>query len=270
MEERPLAPQAASAGIALRRFRGLVESAVMAVLEEYRFEIPAFTPETMPLDRLLEYLGQISILLGDPSELHLIGIETASTQPVLAMPRAVALKARAKAEEVQSGGGSERRRNAYTRIQRMVEDDGGGAAVLKAPEGAIILRFEPRAVVLPEAHSIRQPTTIQGTLISVGGKQERSNLLIQDEAGDIVSGCSANRALAKQLAQYLYETIRLSGDGTWERSAEGVWRLERMTVQAYLPLDDRPLGDVIKELQSIPVDWPSDTLQRLRDLRSTH
>lgn len=242
----------------------------MAALEEYRFEIPAFTPETMPLDRLLEYLAQVAILLGDPQELHLIRIESASTQPVLAMPHAVGLKARARAEEVQAGGGSERRRNAFMRIQQMVGDDGCGPALFKAPEGAVILKFDPRANPVATAHSIRQPTTVQGTLISVGGKQEKSNLLIQDEAGETISGCSANRALAKQLAQYLYEPIRLSGDGTWERSAKGVWRLERMTVQAYLPLDDRPLGEVINELQSIPIDWPSDTLQRLKELRSTH
>lgn len=240
----------------------------MAVLEEYRFEIPGFIPETMPLDRLLVYLNQVAVLLGDPNELHLVRIEKASTQPVLAMPRAVGLKARKRVDELRAGGGSERRRNAFKVLQRMVGEDGGGPARLIAPEGATILKFEPSDESGAALHAIRQETAVQGTLMRVGGTQESSTVLLQTDDGEVISGCYANRTLAKELAAHLYEPVRLSGVGTWSRATDGRWSLERMQVQSFYPLDDKPLNDVIRELQAIPVDWPHETLQRLRDLRS--
>lgn len=242
----------------------------MADFEEYRFEIPAYTPETIPLDRLLSYLAEVAILLGDPKEMHLLRIETASAQPVIAMPRPAALKARRRVEEVRNGGGSERRRNAFTRIRGMVEEDGGGAALLIAPEGTTILKFEPPRQLGPALHGIRQEGTIQGRLMRVGGIQENSRVLLESDSGEVISGCYANRRLAKELGNYLFQMIRLSGIGTWMRSPDGKWSLERMQVQSFYTLDDVPLSEVVRELQAIPVDWPRDTLQRLRDLRSEH
>lgn len=240
----------------------------MAELEEFKFIIPAFTPETMPIDRLMDYLSQVVILLGEPHELHLIRIEESSTRPVLAMARPVGLKARKRVAEVEAGGGSARRRNAYTRVQNMVEEDGAGAAFLEAPEGAVLLKFEAPESVGKTLSGIRQTTSIQGELIRVGGAQERVALLIQDETGETISGCYTNRRLAKELGSYLFEQIRVSGEGIWMRTPAGSWSLERMQVQSFVSLEERPLADVIRDLQAIPVDWPPDTLERLRELRN--
>jgi hypothetical protein len=81
-------------------------------LEHFKFTVPGYTPETMPLDRLLEYLTQLSIVLGQPGELHLVGVEKGSTRPVIAMRHDVAVKARMRAREIAQGGGSQRRRYA--------------------------------------------------------------------------------------------------------------------------------------------------------------
>ena len=106
----------------------------MADLDEFRFEIPAFTPDTMPIDRLMEYIQQVTILLGDPGEVHLLGIERASTQPVFGVSRTASARVRGRISEVRAGGGSDRRRAAFLQVQRMVEEDGDGPALLKAPE----------------------------------------------------------------------------------------------------------------------------------------
>lgn len=242
----------------------------MADLDEFRFEIPAFTPDTMPIDRLMEYVQQVTILLGEPGEVHLLNIERASTQPVFGVSRAASVRVRNRVFEVRAGGGSERRRAAFAHIQRMVEEDGDGPAILKAPEGATILTFEPKERPKDALRGIRQASSVQGTLIRVGGSKESSKVLLEDDAGDTISGCYANRTLAKQLANHLFEPVRLSGIGSWMRSGDGVWSLERMQVQSYLPLEDRPLSAVLRDLQAIPVEWPADTLERLRQLRSAN
>lgn len=242
----------------------------MADLDEFRFEIPAFTPDTMPIDRLMEYVQQVTILLGEPSEVHLLNIERASTQPVFGVSRTASVRVRGRISEVRAGGGSERRRAAFLRVQRMVEEDGDGPAILKAPEGVTILMFEPKEMPKAALHGIRQASTVQGTLIRVGGSSESSKVLLEDNSGNTIAGCYANRALAKQLASHLFESVRLSGVGSWMRSGDGVWSLERMQVQSFLPLEDRPLAAVLRDLQAIPVEWPTDTLERLQQLRSAH
>jgi hypothetical protein len=42
-------------------------STTSAGAAEYRFRIDAFTPETMPMARLAEYMSQLAQLLGEPT-----------------------------------------------------------------------------------------------------------------------------------------------------------------------------------------------------------
>lgn len=239
----------------------------MTTLQEFSFEIQAFTPETMPFDRLMDYLKDVAVLLGEASDLHLIDIRQGSTKPVFAMRPDVAARARVRVAEVRSGGGSERRRTAYDRIDRRVRED-GGTALIRAPEGAAILNFSGADTPAGVMHGIRQPTTIEGTLVRIGGVREYSTLLVQGDDGQLIAGCSATHAVAKQLAHLLYEQVRLNGVGTWARSADGDWTLERMHVQSYEKLDERGHMDVVRELQSLNIIWPEDAVQQLAALRT--
>ena len=120
--------------------------------------------------------------------------------------------------------------------------------------------FEPTATPKAALYGIMQASTVQGMLIRVGGSRESSKVLLEDGYGATISGCYANRTLAKQLASHLFEPVRLSGMGSWMRSGDGVWSLQRMQVQSFVPLEDRPLAAVLRDLQAIPVEWPADTL----------
>ena len=107
----------------------------MEDLERFAFTVPGYTPDTMPLDRLIDYLKHLAVILGEPSDLHLISIDRSSTRPVLLMRHDVATRARARVTEVRQGGGSERRRDAFHSIRKMVSEDGGKPATLQAKEG---------------------------------------------------------------------------------------------------------------------------------------
>ena len=80
----------------------------MADFEELSFVIPGYTPETMPLGRLIEYLQQMAVVLGDPTNLHLVEIRHSSVAPVLHAPKAIALEARERASRVPRGDGTKR------------------------------------------------------------------------------------------------------------------------------------------------------------------
>ena len=53
----------------------------------------------------------------------------------------------------------------------MVAEDGGETAVLKAPKGAIILKFPSAAIGEGDqvVNSLHQNTSIEGTLVRIGG-----------------------------------------------------------------------------------------------------
>ena len=240
----------------------------MADLERFKFTVPGYTPDTMPLDRLMEYLNQLAIVLGNPGDLHLVGVEKGSTRPVLAMRHDVAAKARHHAREVAEGGGSARRREAFNAIRRMVGQDGGQTAVLKAPKGAIILKFpgvdsrEDQVI-----NSLRQPTSIEGELVRVGGIGENAQLLIQELGGNVIAGCTASRAVAQNMGHLIYHPIRVSGVGSWHRSEAGKWELSRLHVQTFEPLDESELEDIVAKLRAVNVQWPDDALEQLQAMR---
>jgi hypothetical protein len=244
----------------------------MADFEELSFVIPGYTPETMPLDRLIEYLQQMAVVLGDPKNLHLIEIRKSSVAPVLHAPKETALEARDRARRVQSGDGTKRQIEAYNRIRRMVRRDasgdeyGGRSAVLRAAE-RVILEIPPAPDDSGIIEGLRQPTTIDGQLIKVGGAGDNAALQLQDLDGRILSGFTASRHLTKELAPLIYEPVRLIGIGQWCRRADGVWQLERMLVQSYERLEDEDATITLERLRDLSVEWPDDAWERLRDER---
>lgn len=240
----------------------------MADLERFKFTVPGYTPETMPLDRLMEYLNHLSIVLGNPGDLHLVGMEKGSTRPILAMRHDVAAKARHHARQVAEGGGSARRRAAFNAVRRMVAEDGGKPAVLKAPRGAIILRFP--GIELGEdqiINTLRQPTSVEGQLVRLGGIGENAQLLIQELNGSVIAGCSAPRAVTQAMGHLIYHWVRVNGIGSWRRTEKGKWEIVRLHVQTFEPLDESDLEEVVAKLQAVNVKWPDDTLEQLQAMR---
>lgn len=232
----------------------------MADFEELSFVIPGYTPETMPLNRLIEYLQQLTVVLGDPENLHLVAINEGSVAPTFHLPKAVALEARDSAGKVQRGDGTKKQVDALNRMRRMLRRDAGDAgksAFLRSPQ-AVVLEVTPAPDELGVLSGIRQASTVDGQLISVGGANEDASLRVQNLNGQIMSGFTAKRSLAKELARLMWEPVRLAGIGIWCRTDEGVWQLERMQVQSFERLEDEGLGVTLERLRSLKVHWPAE------------
>jgi hypothetical protein len=248
--------------------RPSVDISAMKDLERFKFTLAGYTPDTMPLDRLMEYLNNLSLVLGSPGDLHLVGIERGSTRPVLAMRHDVAHRARNNAREVAEGGGSARRREAFNNIRRMVAEDGGQTAILKAPRGQVIIKFPSVDIGQDQVvHGLRQHTSIEGTLVRIGGIGDNAQLLIQEMNGDVIAGSAASRPLAQAMARLMYRAIRVNGVATWHRTEEGKWKISRLLVQSYDALEERELAEVVAELRAVKVKWPDDSLEQLQAMR---
>jgi len=239
----------------------------MADFERFEFVLPGYTPETMPLDRLIEYLNNLMVILGNPSDTHLIDIKESSTKPVFVMPHHAAVKARKRARETWEGGGPVRARDAYRRIRRMVADDGGKPAVLIS-QSATILEFPSVDLGADqEIGSVRQASSVTGELIRVGGETEFDQILLREISGTVIAGCFATKEVAKDLAKHLHEYVRLNGIASWHRDRHGKWQLARMKVQTFEMVDDESLSEAVAAVQATITDWPddlSDTLLRMR------
>ena len=235
--------------------------------EELEFVIPAYTPETMPLDRLLQYLQQIGEVLGYAHDMHLVRIEPSSTKPVFYVPTPIATQARDRAAEVRLGRGTRAQLAAYGRIRQMVRSDGGKPASLKDRNG-VILDFPPVPEIAPII-GVRQPTTFDGMLLRVGGVGEYTPILMQDLTGEVFAGFSAPRQLAKAMAPLIFDPVRVSGIGSWDRSQDGEWKLTKMLIQTYDLLEDDDADEVLRQLRAAQVAWPSDAEQRLRAERES-
>ena len=239
----------------------------MADFERFEFTVPGYTPETMPLDRLLEYLQQLMTILGQPSDLHLVGIERSSTKPVLVMPYHAAVKAKQRARETWEGGGSVKARKAYQKIRRMVSDDGGKPATLATNMGTILEFPGVDLGADQEIQSMRQATSVSGELLRVGGDGEFDQILIKDFSGEIISGCFATKDVAKQLAQCLHEQVRLNGIASWHRNRSGIWEISRLKVQTFETLETESLSEVLGQIHATTSAWPNDLTEQLLAMR---
>jgi hypothetical protein len=239
----------------------------MEEYDELDFVIPAYTPDTMPLDRLLQYLREIGEVVGAPHDMHLVRIESSSTKPVFKMPLPMANEARERASRLQRGEGTIRQQRAYQRIRQMVRSDGGKPAILKDRSG-VILDFPPEPEGSPIV-GIRQATNFDGVLLRVGGPGDYTPILMQDLAGEIHAGFSAPRSLAKQMAPKIFDPIRVNGIGSWDRTQDGEWKLTKMLVQSYEPFDDEALPEVLNRLRSAPVVWPENAEDLIRAERES-
>lgn len=240
----------------------------MADYEEFSFVIPAYSPETMPLNRLIEYLQQISAVIGDPANLHLVEIKKSSTAPTFRVPRRAALLASERAAQLSRGDGTRDQVRAYNRLRRMVRQDAPKArrpAVLSSTR-RVLLEIPAAPEDTGVLTGVRQATTFDGLLISVGGV-DAASIRLQTFDGRVVAGFVAKRAVAKELARLMYEPVRLSGPGIWGREEDGTWKLEKMLVQSFEPLEEESAAELMARLRAIDIDWPDDVLERLQQER---
>ena len=69
---------------------------------EYQFKIDAYTPETIPMARLSEYMGQLALLLGEPAAVHFRKLTRGSTVLNAKIDREAAPKVRDRVVRVRA------------------------------------------------------------------------------------------------------------------------------------------------------------------------
>jgi hypothetical protein len=224
---------------------------------EYRFVIAdSFTPETLPMERLADYVAALAKLLGKQASVHFRSIEPGSAVLVASIEPPAQPKVRERVAAVRDGYGPTDARKAFTDLDEMLRKD-NATGVLSDGAGGIVVPFPGRDRPEPLVYGpFREDGTIDGQLIRVGGKDETVPVHLRDGA-IIHTGLVCTPEIARRIAPHLYgPPLRVRGTGTWVRTGAGVWELQRFRINDFEVLDDAPLLTVVGNLRKVKgSDW---------------
>lgn len=234
---------------------------------EFRFHIDAFTPATMPMARLAEYMKHVAEMLGEQSAVHFSHLEPGSTTLVNCIEREAVPKVRARAQAIVRRDAPRDALASYRHVNQMLREDNAVAYLQENKRGPKIIEFPGRKEAQDQVTSVKQAGTLDGQLLRVGGRSDKIPILLQAEGQEVAAGVWAERAVAKRLAAHLFEPVRLIGDGRWARDAEGQWVLADFHVHSFKVLEEISLPNAVKRLRTIGGSWTEETFADLTRIR---
>jgi hypothetical protein len=234
---------------------------------EYRFKIERFTPETISMARLAEYMADLARIMGETEHVHFRRLERSSAVIVPVVSWQAVPKVRARVHSVK-------RRQAAIDVLRVADAlneklaaDNTSATLLDG-RGAKVIAFPGRGAESAPEFAVTEPGELYGNVIVIGGKNDPVPVHLED--GETVHLCEASRSVARQLATHLFgATLAIDGTGRWVRKPDGTWEMRTFRISSFRVLDDRPLTEVVRELKTLPGDWRThgNPLAELRDIR---
>jgi hypothetical protein len=237
---------------------------------DYRLEIDAFTPQTLPMARLAEYLSDLAVLMGEREHVHFRNLEDGSAVLVSSVDWEALPKVRTRLNAVKRRQApADVLRVADAMNRRLAEDN--ASATLIDPKGTRVLRFVGRDRGAEPDYVFTQLEELYGVVIVVGGTSDPLPVHLQDE--DVVHLCEAPRSLAREIAAHIFgPPLLVSGIARRSRGADGEWKTRSFRIQEFRPLDDRPLVEVVRQLREVDAEWTSrrDPLGELEKLRKGH
>lgn len=237
----------------------------------YTLHIAAYSPETIPMARLAEYMQRFAKMLGHEDAVHFEDVRPGSTRLAARIEHEQIPKVRARLDQVARGEAPSDVVRAYHELDRLLADDNATGSISEDGErGAEIIAFPGASRPVPASYGpFTEEGSLDGVLISVGGADQTVHLKLQN-GETIYTGIETNREIARRLAKHLYEPVRVSGSGRWHREPDGTWMLRRFRVAAFEVLRQTDLRTAVDELRAIPGnDWKTmdDPLAVLRALR---
>jgi hypothetical protein len=228
--------------------------------------IDAFSPRTLPMSRLADYLKPFSVMLGSEANVHFdrVGEGSAALNAYVDQPAAPKVQERIHA--VASGTAPKSAMKAFSEIDDLMAKDNAIGHVALGKQSVIVFPGRLRA-----AHEtigpVRRTTSVEGQVYSIGGKDDTINVHLQN--GDDEIRCVVSVAMARDLGKHLRGSkVRLFGSGLYFR-VDGVWQRKSFTATDFVPLNESPLATVLASVQNVfsGVD-ANDFMATMLELRS--
>lgn len=239
--------------------------------KSYTMHIGAYTPETIPMVRLAEYMQNLAIMLGRESAVHFRKLEPGSMCLTADVEAPDSLEVAPRLGLVKSGEGDPRAKKAYDAINNMLaDDDTSGYICEEGDNNAKILDFPGAYKARMKAFGpIEEDDSIEGILLRVGGAGRFVRLQLQDGQSKR-SNIEIDREMARRIAKHLFRPVRLFGTGRWLRNEVGNWILQNFRVKSFIELEEGDIEELIKQLRASKgsrwgeMDDPMSVLMSLR------
>lgn len=245
--------------------------------DKYHFKIEAYTPETIPMVRLAEYMRELAGLLGNSERVHFDTLIAGSTTLACSVEYEAAPKVAYRLDDIRRGEPPDDASHYQKRINDMLRDDNATGELDKCGWGADLgkqmLRFPGREIPRPKVYGpFSQLTSIDGELVRIGGRDKTAHIQIQDAEGRTWVG-ELSRELARELKKFLWEgpILRVEGNARWVRTEDGKWDLKSFRVADYTILSGGNLVDTVERLRAIEgnewsrLDDPMKVIGEYRD-----
>lgn len=228
----------------------------MDQVDEYELWLDAYTPETIPMNRLAEYLAALSRLLGNQSSVHFSGLASGSTRAIAMVEREAAPKVALRIAHVGSGAAANDAVAAFNDINKLLRFDNAIGQLKHRPyDGAeaVVIKFPGRDAPLPEKFGpFKEAAEVDGELVRIGGRDSSAHATIVDADGTPWSA-ELSRELAQRIARYLYKgpVLRVRGEARWERDEAAQWKMLGFKMIDFDVLEDIDLKQVTDHLRSL-------------------
>jgi hypothetical protein len=219
---------------------------------EYQFRIAdGYTPATIPMGRLAEYMAALARLLGEGAHVHFHAIDQGSVRLKARVDEPAQPKVRERLRAVRDGGGPTDARQACGALDDMLRKDNASGA-LTGDDDEIVIPFPGRTRPEPLVFGpFRQVGALDGQIFRIGGRDDTKRVHIRDGAAEHTD-LLASEAVALRLRHHLLgATLRFHGEGTWFRRADGAWELRSFRIDDFEELEDRPLSEVVASLRRV-------------------
>lgn len=233
--------------------------------DEYELWIDAYTPDTIPMNRLAEYLAALSKLLGYQANVHFSRLEKGSLLSVAAIEDVVSPMVDDRVSQAAAGTAANDALIAYADINRLLKQDNAIGELRgrkKTGATAVVIQFPGRDSPDPEKYAaFWEPAELDGELVRIGGRDSSAHAQIVDMDGRTWSITLA-RELASRIAPYLYKgaVLRISGVARWERNEAKEWKLLDFKAEEFKILEDLDLDEITTQLRALRnSDWSSQT-----------
>lgn len=232
--------------------------------KEILLKIDAFTPNTLPMARLAEYLREFAVLLGNEESVHFQRVGEGSAELHAFADRHAEPKIERRLTEVIDGTAARLALKAYQAIDDLLADDNAIGHVSVSGKEVIEFPGRRRAAV-ERIGPVRRQTSIEGQIFQIGGKDDTINIHLRN--GDKTPRCVVSIELSRKLVRYfLLGKVRIFGEGDFYRHGEE-WVMANFTGRDFVPLEEKSLSASLAGIRSLFEDVEPDVNKAMHELR---
>jgi hypothetical protein len=224
---------------------------------EYKFKIDVFTPKTIPMLRLGEYMAEVAKLLANTSSVHFDRLEESSCVLVSAVDWDAGPKVEEHLTKVKRREASNEDLQVIDRLNSMLQYDNavGYLTHLEGDTPAQDIYFAGRDIPKPKLIGpFSEHASVKAMLYRIGGKDKTAHAQLIDGAGRTWNGTLTQEQAAEMAAaggKGLYKWFQVDGTAKWVRTAENVWKLEGFHIENFRLLPMQSLEQDLEALRSV-------------------